>query len=240
MTPAAASLHIGLTSSAGWLAEALEKPARDGRPQADLQFSHNNERVLLDDLEAGGLDAVLVHWLPADSELWFNPVALDGIVFVVHPSNPVDELSLAQAHGLLTGKVGDWPAVGGDEQPVVLILRENSAGLRRILSERLLSGQSVSPDTLIVSYDLALREKVASEPGALGALMRGNLGALKALELDGVAAGPETLASQAYPLTAPLYFVSPAEPQGALRAWLAWLQSAEGQTLIGENVGRVR
>ena len=54
---------------------------------------------------------------------------------------------------------------------------------------------------------------------------------------------PTTTADQSYPLTAPLYFVSAdtAEPTGALRALLAWMQSDVGQeALTGGGYGRVR
>ncbi|MFQ5951643.1 MAG: substrate-binding domain-containing protein, partial [Candidatus Geothermarchaeales archaeon] len=50
------------------------------------------------------------------SEGGANPIewraALDGLTAVVHPSNPVDSLSLAQLRGIYTGDITDWSDVG--------------------------------------------------------------------------------------------------------------------------------
>jgi ABC-type phosphate transport system substrate-binding protein len=60
-----------------------------------------------------------------------------------------------------------------------------------------------------------------------------------ALMLDGIQAAPQTAASQQYPLSLPIYLVALREPHGPLRALLSWLQSADGQRLVGENYGQV-
>jgi phosphate transport system substrate-binding protein len=84
-------------------------------------------------------------------------------------------------------------------------------------------------------------EAIADNPAAIGYSMMGAVDIrVKTLAIDGIMASLTTTADQSYPLTSPLYFVSAAEPTGDLRAFLAWLQSDEGQTVIGEKYGRVR
>ena len=50
--------------------------------------NRSNNSTSLADLAGGLVDAVLVHSLPEDSGFWFSPVAMDGLVIVVHPTIP--------------------------------------------------------------------------------------------------------------------------------------------------------
>jgi phosphate transport system substrate-binding protein len=92
-------------------------------------------------------------------------------------------------------------------------------------------------------------DAVAADSAAVGFSMMGTAASrqtreptvnVKLLTIDGIAPTPVTTADQTYPLTSPLYFLSPTEPQGNLRVFLAWLQSDAGQGVIGDGYGRVR
>ncbi|MCI0662397.1 MAG: substrate-binding domain-containing protein, partial [Acidobacteria bacterium] len=51
-------------------------------------------------------------------------VAWDGIVPIVHPSNPVKNLTIAQLKDIYTGKVTDWQEVGGKKGAIVVVSRD--------------------------------------------------------------------------------------------------------------------
>lgn len=235
-TDPAATLRIGLTSSAAGLAELVSNPY--GR--ASLQFIVGNATTLLRDLDDGQLDAILLHYLPPGDPHWFNPVALDGLVIIVHPDNPISSLTRPQAQAIFSGRITNWAAVGGPDQSIVVISRERESGARAIFSERVLAGQPLAVTALAQTGQPAVLETIARGPAAIGYAMMGSAGGVKAVTVDGIEATPATTASQTYPLTVPLYFVAPAEPQGELRAFLAWLQSDQGQAVLGVKFGRVR
>jgi phosphate transport system substrate-binding protein len=206
-----------------------------------LQFITANNRTLLADLAGGQLEAVLVHHIPANSENWFNPVALDGLVIVVHPDNPVESLSLAEIQAIFNGRLDNWSAVGGPDLAIQLVSREQGAGTRTLLGERILLEQRLAITAEIVSGNEQMLEMVAGSPAAVGYSMMGSVSSqVKSLLVEGLAATPESTAGQSYPLTSPLYFVTLQEPAGELRAFLAWLQSPAGQQIIGQRYGRVR
>lgn len=239
--PTPSLLLIGLSSGAAPVAGLVEETYTTANSQAGLSFVEGNETSLLTDLDSGALDAVLVHVLPAGSEHWYNPVALDGLAIVVHPDNPVRALTSAQVQSLFSGSTNYWAGVGGPESEVVPVGRERGAGARRFFNERIMAEQRPAINTLVQPDDDALLDAVAAEPGAIGYTMIGSLDErVAAVAIDGVAPTPNNAGSQNYPLSVPLYFVSPAEPQGELRAFLAWLQSPEGQVILGEKYGRVR
>jgi phosphate transport system substrate-binding protein len=205
-----------------------------------------NSEALWADLAAAQLDAILVHHIPAGAPGWFNPVALDGLVLVTHPGNAVAGLELEQARSIFAGQVTNWAALGGLDGAIVLVGREAGAGARSLFLSRVMAERRVAITAEVQPGNAALLASVLAQPGAIGYSMMGAARSQPAasrprmLALGGLAPTPATTADQSYPLTVPLYFVSPAEPQGELRALLAWLQSDEGQEIIGENYGRVR
>ena len=102
--------------------------------------------------------------------------------------------------------------------------------------------QRININAQVLTGDEALRAVVAANPAALGFSMMGAAEGVKVLAVDGRSATLETVQDQSYPLTTPVYFIhrTDGEPDGALRSFLAWLQSAAGQEIVGMRYGRVR
>jgi phosphate transport system substrate-binding protein len=232
-------IHLGVSDSAAALGNlAVEAFPPD---KGLVELLPGNDNALLSDLENGTLDALLLHHLPADRLLWHNPVAVDGLVILMHPDNPIEELSLGQLQGLFAGRMSNWDMVGGPNLPVSLIVREPGAGPRLLFQERVMAEGRVAITALIAAGDAQMQAAIAADPGAVGYGMMGQLSAgVRAPAVEGVVPNPTMATSQTYPLSAPVYFVSKAEPTGAPRGLLAWLQSDEGQAVVGELYGRVR
>ncbi len=242
-TPASTLLNLGISDNAQALAEPWASAYQAETVRAHVNFVGGNNNTLFSDLEEGQLDAILVHHIPegVQDDVWFNPVALDGLVIVVHADNPVTSLAQAEIQRLFSGETDNWSAVGGEDLMVAPIGQERGDGARTVFTRRLMGARPVSINTVIHSDSESLIEAVAAEPGAIGyTTMSGLAEGVQPVAVDGIAPTPENAASQDYPLTAPLYFVSNGEPQGELRAFLAWLQGAEGQSIVSEIVGSVR
>ncbi len=247
-TPAVTPLLVGLSSA---VAHWPDLVTYSGSPVM-LYYSVNNVDALLADLRAGALDAVLTPHLPpaglSGPPLWFNPVALDGLALILHPDNPVRNLTLPQAQAIFAGQLTNWQSLGGPNLPITPVSREPEAETRALLAVRLLGEQRLTLNAVIQTTAEAVLAYVAAHPEAIGYTMLGALppaGAdarpvVQVIALDGILPTPTTTADQSYPLTTPLYFVALQEPQGELRAWLAWLQSPAGQAQLGVRYGRVR
>ncbi len=219
--------------------DTLETPP----PGGVLHLVSGSRQGLLDDLAAGKLDALFLHQLPpnADSAFWVNPVAVDGLALIVHPDNPVESLTLAEAQGIFSGQIRSWAEVGGPDRTIEPLIREEGASSRLLLRERVLGGQPPALSSALKAGDEALQAAVAENPAAIGAAMMAALTpAVRPLALDGLLPDRNTTGTQQYRLTTPLYFLAPAEPHGPLRALLAWLQSPEGQAALGARYGRIR
>jgi len=242
ITPPAQILRIGLAASAAPFADLVSDRYAATTERASLQFVAGNSETIWADLENGRLDAIFVHHIPAASQNWFNPVALDGLTILVHPDNPVEALSLAEAQALFNGRIPNWQEVGGANQPVTIISREAGSGALTLLNQMVLVDQRLNINARIAPTNQLMLELVSDEPHAIGFSMMGQTANVKRLTIEGVKPAPDTATRQIYPLTTPLYFVhrDPTEPEGELRAFLAWLQSEAGQGVIGEQYGRVR
>ena len=235
-------LRIGVATSVLPLVDLIAEPYQQAADNVAVQFVPGNTAVLLADLDAGKLDAVLSPYIPDGNERWFNPVALDGLVLVVHPDNPVAGLSLAEAQAVFNGRVANWSALGGADQPIILISREEGSGTGAVFQNRVMAEQRININAQVLTGDEVLRTAVAANPAAIGYSMMGAAEGVKVLAVDGRSATPETVQDQSYPLTTPVYFINrtASEPDGALRGFLAWLQSPAGQEIVGAWYGRVR
>ena len=57
-------------------------------------------------------------------------LAYDGIAIIVHPENPVADLSVETIAKIYTGEITNWSVVGGNDAEIVLIGREAGSGTR--------------------------------------------------------------------------------------------------------------
>ena len=64
----------------------------------------------------------------AGEDLAEVPIAYDALAVVVHPSNPVTQLTRQQLEDIFRGKITNWQQVGGDDRKIVVYSRETSSG----------------------------------------------------------------------------------------------------------------
>jgi len=171
-------------------------------------------------------------------------VARDAIAVVVHPSNPVDSLTLAQISALYTGQIVNWRDVGGENRPIVLLSRESNSGTYVYFLENVIRlGRSdsdllFSPETLLMPSSEGISAEIRQNPNAIG---YDGLGYVtpdqKMIAVAGGTAGPYVLPSiesvndGSYPISRPLYMYTSGEPSGQIRAYMDWVLS-DGQDLV--------
>ena len=70
-------------------------------------------------------------------------VAYDALAVVVHPSNPVKQLTRQQLEDIFRGKITNWKQVGGDDRKIVVYSRETSSGTYEFFKESVLKKQKL-------------------------------------------------------------------------------------------------
>ena len=167
-------------------------------------------------------------------------VAIDGIVVVVNPQNPVKNLSLAQIKDVYTGKVTNWKDVGGNDHPIVLIGREAGSGTRD-------GFESVTDTSDACKYrqELTSTGDVITTVGQnVNAIGYASLSALSdkvhAITVEGVTASEDTIRDGSYKLQRPFLLVTPKDKplEGAAKVFMDFAMSPEQAHLV-EGAGVV-
>jgi len=173
-------------------------------------------------------------------------VARDAIAIVVHPSNPLDGLTLRQISDIYTGKIDNWSQVDGDDRPIVLLSRESNSGTYVYFLENVIrlgdkgSDLLFSPDTLLMPSSEGISAEVRRNPNAIGYDGLGYVTSdQKMLAVARDASGPYVLPSMdtvndgSYPISRPLYMYTAGEPSGQVKSYLDWILG-DGQSLVPE------
>ena len=193
-------------------------------------------------VHSGQIDAAIVHAAPDPKEkLWVSGLAYDPIALIVHPTNPISNVTLAQLSDLFQGRTFDWTPFGGNGE-VIPVSREAEAQSRQLFEDRVMQRRAVTRNAILKSSAQDVIDFVAQTPGAIGYVPLSHVDdRVKAIEIEGVAPTVETAANGKYVLTTPLYLIAQSEPLGDLREFVAWLLGNEGQTLLStQGLGRVK
>ncbi len=142
-----------------------------------------------------------------------HTVAVDGIAVIVHPSNPIKGLSLAQVRDIYTGKVTNWNQVGGPNAKIVVISRDSSSGTYESFETLVMNKEKMAGSVEYVGSSGAIRQRVQSTQGAIGYVGIGFTDrTVKALEIDKVMPTKATVASGRYPIARPLFLFTNGYP----------------------------
>ena len=193
-------------------------------------------------VRSGQLDAAIVHTPPEQKDkVWVSGLAFDPLALIVHPTNPISNVTLSQLSDLFQGRTFDWTPFGGTGE-VIPISREAEAFARQLFEERVMQKRAVTRNAILKSSSKDVIDFVAKTPGAIGYVPLSQVDArVKTISIEQVAPTAETAAKGKYVLTSPLYLIAKSEPVGDLRDFVAWLLGNDGQTLLSQSgLGKVR
>ncbi len=163
-------------------------------------------------------------------------VAYDAVAVIVHATNPVSSLSIAQLRAIYAGQLRFWSEVGGPHRPITVITREEGSGTRETFEHKVMGTSRIRTDALVTAYQGGLRKMVAEDRDAIGYLSLSRVTAgTKPLALDGIVPSESSVARAAYPLSRPFLFLTRGTPGDATAAFLRYVTSTAGQALAREE-----
>lgn len=168
-----------------------------------------------------------------EKDLQAIPIAYDAIALIVHPTNPLDNLSIEQIQQIFSGKVTRWSQVGGRNQPIVLVSREEGSGTREAFQQMIMGKNDISLAALVQDSNGAIRQVVGDDPNAIGYISLGMVHEkVKALKIGGIEPTIENIRAQRYKIVRPFLFVFKSEPTAVARGFLNYVLSPAGQKLL--------
>ena len=142
-------------------------------------------------------------------------VALDAIVPVVAPENPVDRISPEDLARIARGDLVNWQALGGLDAPIFLHLPTGDSALDIVFWQLMATVGSPLENEAKRHRSIAdLVQAVADDPFALGIATLSQTGAAKPLDLTDRCGFPSradglALNTEDYPLIAPVFLYLP-------------------------------
>ncbi len=161
--------------------------------------------------------------------------AKDALSIVVHPSNPVQNLSMKEIKDIFTGKMTRWKEVGGSDNPITVYGRESNSGTFLYFEEHVLLGEEYSKQSLVVPGARALVNAIAQDSTAISYSTFLYTDHVKLLSVDGVALTTESVRNGTYPITRYLYFYTVHPPEGEIKKFVDWVVGREGQKIAKMN-----
>ena len=135
-------------------------------------------------------------------------LAYDGIAIIVHPDNPVSDLSVEQIAKLYTGEITNWKDVGGDDGEIVLIGREAGSGTRDGF-ESIVDVKDSCKYAQELTATGAVISAVEANPLAIGYASLSAVGdTVKMVTVGGVECSEETVKDGSYEVQRPFVFVT--------------------------------
>ncbi len=167
------------------------------------------------------------------------PCAKDGITVYLHESNKVSELSLKQLSDIFSGRITNWKQVGGADEDIKLYGRENSSGTYVYFKDNVVKGDYAAtcqtlPGTAAV-VNAVKKDKLGIGYG--GAAYAAGVKHCKVKKDDKSPAyepTEETIKKGVYPIARYLYMYTRTRPTGALKEYIDWILSPEGQKIVAE------
>lgn len=160
-------------------------------------------------------------------------VAIDAIVPIVHPTNPVSDLTIEQLSLIYQGKIRNWKEVGGKDLTIVIVSRDTSSGTYEVWEEKILHKAKVNPRAQLQASNGAVVQAVSKNKYAIGYIGFGYLNkSVKPVDVNGITASVETALSGVYPVARPLFMFTDGWPTGTVSSFINYVVSREGQDIV--------
>jgi len=241
--PAESAIRVTGTGSAIGVLERLGRAFEKANPGLAIQVLPSvGSSGAIRAVAGGALDLGLSGRALRPEELALGlrafPFARTPFLFAVGPQTSATRIGAAELARIYRGEMERWP----DGERVRVVLRPASDAdttYLRSLSPELASAvdaASTRPGMLMAITNLECDEVIGRTPGSIGpstlAQLRTNSHGLRALWWEGVEPTVANVVAGTYPLAKPLYLVMPRAPSPAVRQFLAFLASPQGQQLL--------
>jgi phosphate transport system substrate-binding protein len=168
-----------------------------------------------------------------EKDLFEIVIARDGLAIIVHPSNPVRGVKLAEVKQIFSGDLPNWKFLGGVDREITVVTREEGSGTRGAFQELVMGKTRIYRGAITEDSNGTVREIVTHDPHSIGFISLGLVNEqVRALELDGVAGNEAHIRDGSYKLVRPFLFLSQGEPTGLAKEFVDFVLSDEGQMLI--------
>ena len=233
------TISLAGSTSMTKLCDAMSESFMEVYPDITVTVEYTGSGAGLEALNAGSVDIGDSSRSLKDEEKAAgaveNVVAIDGIAVITDKANTVTDLTNDQLAAVYTGEITNWSELGGSDEAIVVVGRENGSGTRDAFEELLDITDKCAYAQELDSTGGVLA-KVAATPGAIGYVSLDVVDdSVLAVSLNGVAPTEENIVAGDYVLSRPFVMATKGtieEQNDLVKTWFAYIASEEGQNVI--------
>jgi phosphate transport system substrate-binding protein len=220
------------------LAEEIGKAYREKYPDVSLNIAAGGSGVGIQAIQEGDVDIGMASRKLKEDEITdgmeVHQIAVDVLAVIVHPTNPVDGITREELKSIFMGEITNWSEVGGPDEDIRVVIREETSGTRGAFDEIVLDEEPNSPDADVQITAGEVEQKVANTENAIGYIGFGHVNPeeIKVLEIDGVMPSPESAMDDTYQLQRPLQLLTGPLSRDLAQTYIEFALSEEGQEIV--------
>lgn len=169
-------------------------------------------------------------------------VGIDGLAIIIHPDNPLSDLSVIEIAEIFSGGYTDWSQLGGTPGPINRYARDNQSGTwdsfkRMILGKR----YDLAADAERFESNDELSDRVSSDVAAIGfvglpSVRKSKLVAISDGSAKALLPNQLTVSTEDYALARRLYFYTDDEPNNRyVVEFIQYVQQQTGQNIVADT-----
>lgn len=174
---------------------------------------------------------------PQDIE--FIQVAWDALVFIVHKSNPLENIDIADVRAIYSGRLTNWKQLNGKQAPIKIFIsrpRKGLSGVEASTKKLVLGGNDPveTPNTFFVASAGIVEQMIENTPEGFAAtgFSSSKKRDVKILKVNGISPSYENIVSNKYSMKRPLFILMEKNPKPEVKQFIEFVLSKEGQHFI--------
>lgn len=186
-----------------------------------------------------------------DVKVLTKPLAWDAMVFLVHPDNKINSLTLEQVQAIYTGEIKNWKELGGDDVEIHPYMRDADSGSQEKMETMVMKDKKMLEWPEMVGYNMwSPYSSIELDPQGIGyspyffceSMVR-DLYHVKVIAIDGVKPSQEAIhkvaegKSGGYPFYSQIYAaIRATEPAKSFPHQVYdWFESNSARSIINES-----
>jgi phosphate transport system substrate-binding protein len=238
-SPLAGSITIGGTVGDLRLVAAARGAFQAANPKASVQSSVTALGGELAAVLGGSVSAALTDYprtavtgLANADKLVDHKVAVNRVIVIADPNQPVGSLTIQQLGDIFAGRDGNWNQVGGSNTPIFPVGPPVASATRRAFDKLVMAGSPQGSGIQPQPTPRGVAQLVSTTPGAIGYLLASDLeptDTVRRLQVSGVDPTAENVERGTYPLWFHVHLYTLGPARGAVATFIQLLTTAKLQ-----------
>lgn len=224
--------------------KASEKFGKKENITFDLHYKttgYGIERLLANECDiAGGTRAL--GQSEKDKGLVETEICLDGYVFIVHESNPVNQIASEQIEDIFKGKIITWDELGGPKGNKITVISPPADTGYYDTAKKTIGFDELPENSIRANMTTEVYTTVKAHPFSIGLTSHADIMDKKDIKLlEILHKGKRAKISQThiyfgtYPYRQSLYMFTKGQPAGNVKKFIDFFTTKEGKSVIMES-----